>query len=235
MLTSSGATYKAVEFSGEFVKELSISERFTLCNMVIEAGGKSAMIEPDDKVKEKYKDKNIDWEIFKPDDDVEYLEIKEYDISQLEPQVACPHYVDNVKDLRLVEGVKIDQAFLGGCTNGRLDDLEIAADLLKNKKIHKDVRLLIVPASVNIYKEAIRRGYIETFIEAGAIINHPGCSTCWGSSIGSLTAGQVMITSANRNFKGRAGSAQSEIYLGSPATVIASAINGKLTNPTKEM
>ncbi len=234
-ITSSGATYKAVEFSGEFVKELSISERFTLCNMVIEAGGKSAMIEPDDKVKEKYKDKNIDWEIFKPDDDVEYLEIKEYDISQLEPQVACPHYVDNVKDLRLVEGVKIDQAFLGGCTNGRLDDLEIAADLLKNKKIHKDVRLLIVPASVNIYKEAIRRGYIETFIEAGAIINHPGCSTCWGSSIGSLTAGQVMITSANRNFKGRAGSAQSEIYLGSPATVIASAINGKLTNPTKEM
>ena len=234
-ISCSGATYKAVEFCGEFTNNLSISERFTICNMVIEAGGKSAMISPNEQIKKFYnKNKNINWELLKPDEGAKYSEILEYDVSDITAQVACPHHVDNVKDIADVIGTEINQAFLGGCVNGKLDDLEIAAKLLKNKKVNRDVRLLIVPSSVKIYREAIKKGYIDIFLDAGATINHPGCSTCWGASVGSLAPGDAMISSGTRNFRGRAGSKDSEVYLASPATVVASAIKGAITNPSEE-
>lgn len=232
-LTASGATYKTIEFSGEIVRSFSISERFTLCNMVIEAGGKSAMIVPDEKVISLYKDKDIDWAFLAADADAAYGHSLSYDLTDLAPQIACPHFVDNVKDISAAEGTRIDQAFLGSCTNGRLDDLAVGAHILKGKKISPQVRLLITPASVEICREALQQGLIGIFLEAGAIINHPGCSTCWGACQGVLTEGQTMISSANRNFRGRAGSPESHIYLASPATVIASAIEGKIADPRK--
>ncbi|MBW1812854.1 MAG: 3-isopropylmalate dehydratase large subunit [Deltaproteobacteria bacterium] len=232
-LSASGATYKTVEFSGEVTSRFSISERFTMCNMVIEAGGKSAMVAPDEKVVSMFQNKNIDWDFLTTDSNAAYSQTITYNLSDLTPQVACPHFVDNVKDIKKVEGIKIDQAFLGSCTNGRFDDLTIGANLLKGKKVASDVRLLVTPASVDIYREALNQGIINIFLEAGAMINHPGCSTCWGACQGVLTKGQTMISSANRNFKGRAGSPESDIYLASPATVIASAIVGKITDPRK--
>lgn len=232
-LSASGAAYKTIEFSGEATARFSISERFTLCNMVIEAGGKSAMVAPDEKVISMFKNENIDWNYLKADSDAAYSQMLSYDLSNLSPQVACPHFVDNVSDISNVEGTKIDQAFLGSCTNGRLDDLTIGANLLKGKKVSPDVRLLVTPASVEIYKAALDQGLIRIFLDASAIVNHPGCSTCWGACQGVLADGQTMITSANRNFKGRAGSPESNIYLASPATVIASAIEGKITDPRK--
>lgn len=232
-LSASGATYKTVEFSGEIISRFSISERFTLCNMVIEAGGKSAMIAPDEKVVSMFNDKNVDWNFLIADANAAYSQTILYDFSELAPQVACPHFVDNVQDITQVEGTRIDQAFLGSCTNGRLDDLIIGANLLKGKKISPDVRLLVTPASIDIYQEALRQGIIHIFLEAGAMVNHPGCSTCWGACQGVLAKGQTMISSANRNFKGRAGSPESDIYLASPATVIASAIEGLITDPRK--
>jgi len=232
-LSASGATYKTIEFSGDATMNFSISERFTLCNMVIEAGGKSAMIAPDEKVVYMFKNDNINWDFLTVDSNAAYSKTITYDLSDLAPQVACPHFVDNVHDISKVTGTKVDQAFLGSCTNGRLDDLAIGANLLKGKKVSSDVRLLVTPASVDIYKEALNQGIIQIFLEAGAIINHPGCSTCWGACQGVLTNGQTLISSANRNFKGRAGSPESDIYLASPATVIASAIEGKITDPRK--
>ena len=232
-LTASGATYKTMEFSGSVIDSLTVGERFTICNMVIEAGGKSAMIRPDGKVKTIYKDKNIDWEIFTPDPDASYAKILKYELSGLKPQVACPNRVDNVVDIDVVEGTPIDQAFLGACTNGRIEDLRIGAKLLVNKKVNSNTRLLVVPASINVYRQAIQEGLIETFIDAGAIIMHPNCSTCWGACQGVLASGETLITSANRNFKGRAGSPNSKVYLASPATVVQSAIEGKITSPVE--
>ncbi len=230
-ISASGASYKAVEFTGETISKMSISERFTLCNMVIEAGGKSAMIKPDSKVAELFGKNNIPQELFQDDPHAQYSETYTFDVSDLTPQVACPHKVDAVVPVETIINTKIDQAFLGSCTNGRLDDLTIAAKMIKGKKVHPDVRFLVTPASVSIYSEALKQGILETFINAGAIINHPGCSTCWGACQGVLAEGQKMISTANRNFKGRAGSADSEIYLASPATVTASAIEGYITNP----
>ncbi|MBF0110042.1 MAG: 3-isopropylmalate dehydratase large subunit [Magnetococcales bacterium] len=234
-LTASGATYMAVEFGGDLVGNLSISERFTLCNMVIEAGGKSSMILPDETTRRHFANRDISWDFFETGMNATYAERRSFDVSHLEPQVACPHHVDNVKDIAEVAGTPIDQAFLGSCTNGRLDDLEIAAAQLRGRKIHPEVRMLVTPASVAVYQAALERGLIGRFMEAGAIVNHPGCSTCWGASQGSLAKGQKMISTANRNFKGRAGSAHSEIYLASPATVALSAVHGKITSPTGEV
>lgn len=233
-ISSSGATYKTIEFCGETVSKMNISERFTLCNMVIEAGAKSSMIEPDDKIFDAYSKYNeINWDLLKTDPDAEYESFLKYDVSNLKPQVACPHYVDNVKDIEEVKGVKFDQAFIGACTNGRIEDLRIAASVLNGRKINENVRLLITPASVNVYKAALKEGLIEIFLNAGATINHPNCSTCWGASQGSLAKNEVMISTANRNFKGRAGSAESEIYLASPLTVALSSLTGKITDPTE--
>lgn len=233
-LTVKGATYKAMEFTGSAVNEMSIAARTTMCNMAIEAGGKCAYIQPDDKVVKFLKFHNREnekYESFQPDSDAQYQQIIEYDIEKSEPQIACPHTVDNVKPLSSLEGLEINEAFIGACTNGRLEDLEIAANILKGKKINPKVRLLVTPASEDVYRNALDKGIIKILLDAGAVINHPSCSACYGAIQGVLGPDERLISSANRNFKGRVGSPDSEIYLGSPATVAASAIHGKITDP----
>ncbi len=231
-LGADGALYRAIEYSGETVKDMEISERMTLCNMSVEMGAKIGYVEPDEKTveclsrrtKEKY-------EIVKSDPDAEYERIIDFDVTDLEPQIACPHTVDNVKMVKEVQGKKIDQAFIGTCVNGRLDDLRIAASILKGKKIAKTVRLIVIPASMEIYLGAIREGIIEDLVRAGAVVLNPGCGPCLGAHEGVLAPGEVCLSTANRNFKGRMGCREAYIYLASPATVAASALTGEITDP----
>ncbi len=227
-----GATYKAMEFSGEVVKELSMDGRFTLCNMAVEAGGKAGIIEPDEKT--------IEWvkarvsQPFNPvmnDPDAEYEEVIDVDVSGLEPQVAKPPSPQNTVPVSEVEGTKIDQAFVGSCTNGRLEDLRAAAKILKGRKVARNVRAIIIPASKETYLAAMREGLIETFLEAGCVVCNPTCGPCIGAHLGLLAPGEVCISSSNRNFVGRMGSKDAWIYLASPATVAASAVTGEITDP----
>ncbi|MBI3037586.1 3-isopropylmalate dehydratase large subunit [bacterium] len=232
MLRADGADYKSVEFYGEAISEMSVSSRMVLCNLSMEMGAKSALVPPDGKTLDFVMSAtSIPFEVIKADPDASYLQTIDIDLSDLRPQLACAHSVDNVKKVSEVEGTPIHQAFLGSCTNGRLEDLEIGAKLLAGKRIHPDVRLLIIPASWKVYREAIKKGHIETFIDAGAVILNPGCGPCLGAHQGLLAPGERCISSTNRNFKGRMGSTESEVYLGSPATVIASAIAGKIVSP----
>ena len=227
-----GATYNAIEFHGETISEMSVSGRMTLCNMAIEMGGKAGIIEPDDKTYA-FLDERTDG-IYEPvfaDGDAEYKRVLNINIDDLEPQVACPHKVDNVKPISEVAGTKIDQSFIGSCTNGRLEDLKIAASILKGKTIHPDVRLLIVPASQSVYLEALDAGIIRDLVEAGAMFSNPSCGACFGGHIGLLAPGEVGITTSNRNFRGRQGSPESEVYLSSPAVAAASAVTGVITDP----
>lgn len=232
-----GLVYKAVEFCGDAVKKFTVSERFTLCNMTTEAGAKTAVIAPDQQVYEYLKQqRNIDVEIqdwWFSDLDANYFATITIDLNKLHPQIAKPHSVDNVCDVGEVEGTKIDRAFLGACTNARIDDLRIAAEVLKGKKIHPDVQLHVAPASRSVQRQAMREGVMEILLDAGAILNHTGCSTCWGAHQGVLSNGQVLISSQNRNFRGRSGSKDALIYLASPKTVAASAIAGVITDPRK--
>jgi len=228
------ANYKAVEFHGKAIEDLSIGSRLVISNMAMEMGAKAAIIPPDNKTIE-YVRKNIggEFEVILPDKDAKYCEVYEFDVSELEPMVALPHSPGNAKPVREVEGMKIHQAFIGTCTNGRLEDLEIAARILEDRKVHPDVRLIVGPASKRVLVEALRKGIIETLVEAGAVIIPPGCGPCLGKHQGVLAAGERCISSANRNFKGRMGSPEAEIYLASPATVAASAVEGKITDPRK--
>ncbi|SCN25779.1 2,3-dimethylmalate dehydratase large subunit [Clostridium sp. N3C] len=233
-LSVSGATYKGIEFYGEVIDEMSISSRLTLCNMAIEAGAKFAYIPPDKKTIEFIQSRGrVAQELVYPDEDASYERVLEYDVTDLEPQVALPHSVDNVMDISECEGIELDEIFLGACTNGRLEDLEIAATILKGKKISNKVRFLVTPASRDVYVEALDKGIIKTLIESGAMINNPGCSTCFGATNGLLGKGEKLLSTANRNFKGRVGSSESEIYLASPATIAASALFGKITDPRR--
>ncbi len=209
---SEGANYKACEFYG-IVEKMPIADKITIANMSMEMGAKCALFGGDRN-------------------DVFEKEI-EIDVSDLPPQVACPHSVDNVKDIEEIEGKEINQTLLGSCTNGRIEDLRIAAEILKGRKIEKDVRLLVFPASMKIYNQAIKEGVISTLTEAGAVIMNPGCGPCLGAHEGVLASGEVAITTTNRNFQGRMGARDSEIYLASPATVAASAIEGKISDPRK--
>ncbi len=228
------ADYKAVEFYGNAIEDLSISSRLTISNMAMEMGAKAAIIPPDSKTKE-YIDRHIGgkYEIVLADKDAQYSAVYEFDAGEIEPMVAAPHSPGNAKPVREVEGTKIHQAFLGTCTNGRLEDLEIAAKILEGKKIHPDVRMIVGPASKTVLKQAIKEGLIDVFLDAGAVIIPPGCGPCLGKHQGVLAPGEVCISSANRNFKGRMGPPDSYIYLASPATVAASAIEGKITDPRK--
>jgi len=229
-----GANYKAVEFHGPAIEELSISSRLVITNMSMEMGAKAAIIPPDNKTLE-YVRKNIgtDFEPVYPDNDAEYEAVYEIDVSELEPMVAAPHSPGNAKTVKEVEGTKIHQAFIGTCTNGRLEDLKVAAEILEDRKIHPDVRLIVGPASLRVLKEALKLGLIDTFLDAGVVIIPPGCGPCLGKHQGVLAPGEVCISTANRNFKGRMGSPEAFIYLASPATVAASAIEGKITDPRK--
>jgi len=228
-----GATYRAMEFCGSTIERFSLSSRLTLCNMAIEAGAKNGIIAPDKKVGDflKQQGRPVEQNNFvESDKDAQYEEVFEYDVAELEPMVACPHTVDNVKPISEIGEVRIDQAFLGSCTNGRLEDLRIAAKILKGKTIHKNTKLIVTPASKKVFLEALNEGLIETFLDSGAIMMNPNCSSCWGGCQGVMSDGEKMVTSGNRNFKGRVGSPKSEIYLASPATVAFSALNGRIVN-----
>jgi len=234
--TTEVAQYKAVEFKGTTAERMSIASRMTMANMGVEIGAKFAFFEADEKtldyllqyVREEAR-KRVG--IFKADPDARYEQVYEVDVSRLEPQVAFPHDVGNVRPISEVGEVKVNQAFLGSCTNGRFEDLEIAAAILKGEKVHPETRLIVIPASWRIYLEALREGILETLIEAGAVVCNPGCGPCFGGHMGVLAAGERCIASSNRNFKGRIGSTEAEVYLGSPATVAASAIAGRIVDP----
>jgi 3-isopropylmalate/(R)-2-methylmalate dehydratase large subunit len=225
-----GATYKSVEFDGPIVEEMSIDGRLTLCNMAVEMGAKNGIVKPDYKTF-LFLGGRRDGEIYISDADAAYAAVEEYDLSKLEPQVACPDMVENVKPVSEIGRVEVDQAVLGSCTNARLSDIEIAAKIVKGRKVAKGVRFLVIPASRKIYLEALRSGFVEVLLEAGAIMCNPGCGPCCGLHQGILAAGEVAISSTNRNFVGRMGSPKSKIYLASPATVAASALTGIITDP----
>jgi len=226
-----GANYRALEFTGELVEHFSISERFTFCNMAIEMGGKAGLVAADEKTREWLKGRTDKPYPMLRARDPHYEQVFEIDVSALPPLVACPPDVNNVVPVSEVESIKIDQAFLGTCTNGRLDDLAIAARILKGRRIHPETRMVVIPASREILLEALRLGYIETFIQAGASVGTPGCGPCIGRHFGVLAPGERALTTMNRNFTGRMGDPTAEIYLGSPATVAASALTGHITDP----
>jgi 3-isopropylmalate dehydratase large subunit len=228
------ANYEAVEFAGPAAGDFSVASRMVLANMAAEMGAKNGYFEPDEKTLDWLKSRaRGDCEVIRSDSDAKYETTLQYDLSALEPQVACPHTVDNVKPVRDVEGKPVHQVLIGTCTNGRFEDLEIAAKIIKSKKIHENVRALVLPASREVYLEAMRKGLIEVFLEAGCVILNPGCGPCLGAHEGLLAAGEVVVSTSNRNFRGRMGSRDSEIYLASPATAAASAIEGKITDPRK--
>ncbi|MEM3737333.1 MAG: 3-isopropylmalate dehydratase large subunit [Candidatus Bathyarchaeia archaeon] len=231
-----GANYKGIEFTGPTIRDMSVDGRMTLSNMVVEVGAKTGIIEPDDKTLE-YLEGRLSGPInsVSSDPGAYYEEELNFSVEDLEPQVACPHSVANVKLVKDVEGVRIDQAFIGSCTNGRLDDLRVAANILKGRRVKAGVRMIVIPASQDIYKETVREGLAEIFVEAGAYFGGPTCGPCMGSHLGILADGEVCISSTNRNFLGRMGNPKAEVYLASPATVAASALKGCITSPKEVM
>ena len=230
-----GATYKSCEFCGDTIDNMGVEGRMTICNMAIEMGAKNGIMEPNseviDYVSKRTGKKASQLTIYKSDKDSQYNDELYYDISDLEPQISCPNDVDNVKDITKVEGTSIDQCLIGSCTNGRLSDLKDASEILEGGKIDDSVRLIILPASREIYKAAITEGYIDTFIDAGAIICNPGCGPCLGAHMGVLSEGESCISTTNRNFKGRMGDVSSSVYLANSKVVAASALTGTITNP----
>jgi 3-isopropylmalate/(R)-2-methylmalate dehydratase large subunit len=233
-MTADGATYRTLEFSGDAIRDMSVDARMTISNMAIEMGGKAGIIEADEKtltwVKAHARRKPL---VVKSDADAVYEKVLEYDAESFEPQIAKPHTVDNTCSVSEVEGTPIQVAFIGTCTNGRLEDLKIAADILRGKKISHDVRLIVAAASKRIYVEAMNEGIMQALAEAGASIVTPGCGPCVGTHNGVPADGENAISTANRNFKGRMGNPTAFIYLGSPATVAASALKGEITDPRK--
>jgi 3-isopropylmalate/(R)-2-methylmalate dehydratase large subunit len=231
-LGADGADYKSIEFCGPTISEMSISSRMVLTNLSMEMGAKNAFVVPDQKTIEFVTQRTKkNFEVILPDEDAEYLKTYEFDVSELKPQIACPHSVDNVKPVKDVAGIKVHQVLIGSCTNGRLEDLKVAAEILDGKTVHPETRLLIIPASRNVYLEALKAGYIEIFVKAGALILNPGCGPCLGAHQGLLAPGEVCLSTTNRNFKGRMGSPESFIYLASPATAAFTAIKGEITEP----
>jgi homoaconitate hydratase family protein len=228
------ADYKAVEFAGKAAKKFSLASRFVLTNMSAEMGAKNGYFEPNEETLEWLKGRaRTEFEVIKSDPDAKYKSILKYDISDLAPQLACPHTVDNVKPVTEVEGKKFHQGVIGTCTNGRMEDLKVVAKILKGKKAHPGVRVLVLPASWEVYREALKEGTLAVLAEAGCVILNPGCGPCLGAHEGILAPGEVALSTSNRNFKGRMGSRDSEIYLASPATVAASSLEGKITDPRK--
>ncbi|HIU86273.1 TPA: 3-isopropylmalate dehydratase large subunit [Candidatus Spyradomonas excrementavium] len=228
-----GATYRALEFCGSTVENMSMADRFTLANMAVEAGAKAGLFVSDEKTRE-YLEKQGRGDKFteiKPDEDAVYERIIKIDASKLEPTVSCPHTVDNTKPAKALKDVKINQVFIGTCTNGRIEDLRIAAEILKGKKVNPDVRLIVVPASKQVYLQAMDEGLLKIFVESGGQILGPGCGPCVGVHAGTLGDGEVCLATQNRNFQGRMGNTKGFIYLCSPATAAVSAINGYITDP----
>ena len=226
-----GSTYKACEFAGETVSYMSISERMVLCNMAIEMGGKTGLVEPDKKtIGYIEKRSRKPYKMFKTDLDSPSLNIIDVDVGDLDPQVACPHHVDNVCSVNEVDQ-EIDQVFLGSCTNGRLSDLRVAAKILKGNKIARGTRMLVIPASREVYSRALDEGLLKIFVDAGALVSAPCCGPCLGGHTGIIGPEEVSLSTSNRNFKGRQGSPDGEVYLSSPAVAAASAIEGRIVAP----
>jgi len=227
-----GALYRSMEFCGEGVKSLTMDDRFCICNMAIEAGAKNGIFPVDEQTKEYIKEHSKrDYKVFEADEDAEYDEVYEIDLSTLEPTVAFPHLPENTKVVGTFDKIKIDQAMVGSCTNGRLSDLRMAASILKGKKVAEGVRCIIVPATQKIYLDAMKEGLLEIFINAGAVVSTPTCGPCLGGHMGILAENERCISTSNRNFVGRMGHVTSEIYLASPAVTAASAIAGYITKP----
>ena len=230
MIGVDGALYKSMEFVGDGIKYLSMDDRFTICNMAIEAGGKNGIFPVDDAAKEYMKEHSKrEYKIYEADDDAEYERVIKIDLSKLKPTVAFPHLPENTKEVGSFEKVKIDQAVIGSCTNGRIGDLRVAARIMKGKKVCDGVRCIIIPATQKIYLQALEEGLIKTFIEAGAVVSTPTCGPCLGGYMGILASGEKCISTTNRNFVGRMGAVDSEIYLASPAVAAASSIAGYIT------
>jgi homoaconitate hydratase family protein len=232
-ITASGATYYSIEYHGDLNK-FSVDDRFTIANMGVEMGAKNSVFFVDDITIKYLKSIGINQTLYDPiypDTDASYIQSLTYDLGDIIPLVACPHAVDNVKPANSLSDIEVQQCLIGTCTNGRLSDLEIAASILKGKKVHRNTRLLIIPASKQIYQEAMKKGVIQDLVDAGGIVLPPGCGPCLGAHQGVLSPGERCVSTANRNFKGRMGAKDAEIYLASPATVAASALNHTITDP----
>ncbi|MBR5509539.1 MAG: 3-isopropylmalate dehydratase large subunit [Lachnospiraceae bacterium] len=226
---ANGANYKAMEFAGEGLKTLNMSDRIAICNLCVEAGAKTALMEVDEAALDYLHAHGREPKAcFTSDADAVFAATYDIDLSTISPIVAKPHFVDNVCPAKEAAGIKIDEAFLGSCNNGRIEDLRVGAALIKGKKVHPLVRFLVVPASQAVYQEALQEGILQTFMEAGAIVMNPNCSVCWGSCQGVIGEGETLISTGTRNFKGRAGHKDSYVYLASAATVTASAVKGEI-------
>jgi len=226
-----GALYRVMEFSGPVISKLGMDDRFSMCNMAIEAGARAGIIEPDAITEEyvsRFKRKS---KFYQSDKDAVYEKTIEWDISGLEPQVACPHLPSNVRPVSALKEVKINQVVIGSCTNGRSSDLKIAAAILKGRKISPGLKLIVIPATQKIYLEAVKQGWAETFVRAGGVFSTPTCGPCLGGHMGILTEGETCLATTNRNFVGRMGSPKSFVYLSNPATAAASSITGRITHP----
>ena len=227
-----GALYKSMEFTGEGLKYLTMDDRACISNMAIEAGAKNGIFETDDKTIDYLKDiVHRDYKIFKADENAIYDKIIDIDLSSIEPTVACPHLPENTKEARELKNIKIDQVVIGSCTNGRISDMETVANILKGKKVAKNVRCIIIPATQKVYKECIKRGYMDIFIDSGCAVSTPTCGPCLGGYMGILAHDEVAVTTTNRNFVGRMGDKTSKVYLASPATAAYSALTGYITEP----
>ena len=226
-----GATYKAAEFTGSTIRAMNMAGRMTLCNMTVEMGAKNGIVAPDEITRKFLKDRVSEpFETLESDVDAEYEKVIEFDVSNLEPMVACPSSADNVKIVSEVDAT-IEQAFIGSCTNGRIEDLRLAAQVMKGKAVKDSVRALVIPASQEVYRQAVKEGLVEIFTDAGALVCGSACGPCLGGHIGLLAADETCVSTSNRNFIGRMGSTQASVYLASPATVAASALMGRITDP----
>jgi len=231
-----GARYQSLEFCGDGVAELEMADRFTICNMAIEAGAKNGIFPVDEKTKAYLKGRvDRDWQGVEADVDASYVREIKIELDKLVPVVAYPHLPENTHPAAEGRDIKIDQVVVGSCTNGRLEDLAQAAEVLKGRKVHPSVRCIIIPATQEIYKEAMKLGYIDTFIDAGAAVSTPTCGPCLGGYMGILAAGERAVSTTNRNFRGRMGHVDSEVYLASPYTAAASAVTGYITSPEEVM
>ena len=229
---ANGANYKCMEFAGDGAHSLSVNDRFVLCNLAVEAGAKTGIVEPDEKVREYVESRGRKAEnLFVSDLDAKFLKVYDYDLDKIEPVVACPHFVDNITPLKDLPKVEIDEAFLGSCNNGRIDELRVAAEILKDHKVKDGIRFIVSPASNEVYLQALEEGIIETLLKAGAMVMNANCSVCWGSCQGVIGENEVLVSTGTRNFKGRAGHKTSKVYLASAAVVTASAVVGYITGP----